>query len=186
MGGAGDVLKNTITDLEIHSQVFDMMGLQPSHWNKINIHVGGAYGDKTETIKRFANNFKLLSTHLQKRLTVENDDKAGLFTVAELQPLHEMIGIPIVFDYFHHKLHPGFQSEEEAFLTAYTTWNEVKPVFHYSSSKKEKEDPTAKREAHSDWVHESINTYGKDVDIILEVKMKEKALLQFMNSIQNP
>jgi hypothetical protein len=23
-------------------QIFDMMGYEPSHWNKINIHVGGA------------------------------------------------------------------------------------------------------------------------------------------------
>ena len=61
---------------------------------------------------------------------------------------------------------------------AYDTWN-VKPVFHYSSSRKEYEDPTAKREAHSDWVHEPINTYGKDVDIVLETKMKEQALLRY-------
>jgi UV DNA damage endonuclease len=186
LGGTGAVLENTIKDLEIHSEVFDMMGLEPSHWNKINIHVGGAYGDKAATLNRFSENFKLLSAHLQKRLTIENDDKAGLYTVAELQPLHEMIGIPIVFDYFHHKLHPGFQTEEEAFLSAYATWKEIKPVFHFSSSKKEKEDPTAKREAHSDWVHDNINTYGKDVDIILEVKMKEKALLQFINGFEKP
>lgn len=178
LAGSGDTLKNTIKDLEIHSQLFDFMGLVPSHWNKINIHVGGAYGDKHETLKRFAQNFKKLSSSLQKRLTVENDDKKGLFTVAELLPLHDEIGIPVVFDYFHHKLHPGLLSEEEAFLAAYTTWD-VKPVFHYSSSRKENEDPAAKREAHSDWVHEEINTYGKDVDIVLETKMKELSLLKY-------
>jgi UV DNA damage endonuclease len=178
MAGSGPTLENTIKDLEIHSQLFDLMGLEPSHWNKINIHVGGAYGDKEETLKRFAQNFKLLSANLQRRLTVENDDKPGLYTVAELHSLHEMIGIPIVFDYFHHKLHHGWQSEEEAFLMAYETWD-VKPVFHYSSSRREHEDPTAKREAHSDWVHEPINTYGKDVDIVLETKMKEQALLRY-------
>ena len=178
MAGSGATLENTIKDLEIHSQLFDLMGLEPSHWNKINIHVGGAYGDKEETLKRFAQNFSLLSANLQKRLTVENDDKPGLYTVAELHPLHEMIGIPIVFDYFHHKLHHGWQSEEEAFLMAYETWD-VKPVFHYSSSRRDHEDPTAKREAHSDWVHEPINTYGKDVDIVLETKMKEQALLRY-------
>lgn len=178
LAGAGDTLKNTITDLEIHSELFDLMGLEPSHWNKINIHVGGAYGDKQETLKRFSQNFKLLSQNLQRRLTVENDDKKGLFTVSELLPLHDMTGIPIVFDYFHHKLHPGLLREEEAFLAAYDTWS-VRPVFHYSSSKKENEDPTAKREAHSDWVHEEIYTYGKDVDIILETKKKELSLQKY-------
>jgi UV DNA damage endonuclease len=178
LAGIEDTLKNTIRDLEIHSQLFDLMGLEPSHWNKINIHVGGAYGNKQETLKRFAQNFKKLSSSLQCRLTVENDDKKGLFTVAELLSLHDVIDIPIVFDYFHHKLHPGLLNEEEAFLAAYDTWN-VKPVFHYSSSRKDKEDPTAKREAHSDWVHEEINTYGKDVDIVLETKMKEMSLLKY-------
>ena len=178
VAGSGNTLQNTITDLEIHSQLFDLMGLPPSHWNKINIHVGGAYGDKEETLKRFAQNFKLLSSSLQKRLTVENDDKPGLYTVQDLQSLHDSIGIPIVFDYFHHRLHPGTQTEEEAFLTAFNTWD-VKPVFHYSSSRKEYEDPTSKKEAHSDWVHEPINTYGKDIDIVLETKMKEQSLLKY-------
>jgi UV DNA damage endonuclease len=178
MAGSGSVLANTITDLEIHSQIFDLMGLPASHQNKINIHVGGAYGDKVETIQRFARNFSLLSANLRSRLTVENDDKGGLFNVADLLPLHEMTGIPIVFDYFHHKLYPGLQTEEEAFLSAYSTWD-VKPVFHYSSSRRDNEDPTSKKEAHSDWVHERINTYGKDVDIMLETKMKEQSLLRY-------
>lgn len=178
MAGTGATLTNTIKDLEIHSEIFDMMNLQTSAWNKINIHVGGAYGDKPGTLKRFAENFKLLSKNLQARLTVENDDKPGLYTVKDLETLHEEIGIPIVFDYFHHRLHPGSQTEEEAFTTAYKTWR-VKPVFHYSSSRREKENPEAKKEAHSDWVHEKINGYGKELDVMLETKMKELSLLKY-------
>lgn len=179
MAGSGATLQNTIKDLEIHSEVFDLMGLPATHWHKINIHVGGAYGDKGETLKRFAQNFGLLSTNLRARLTVENDDKPGLYTVADLKTLHEAIGIPIVFDYFHHQLHPGTQTEEEAFITAYETWD-VKPVFHYSSSRRNNEDAGSKKEAHSDWVHEEINTYGRAVDIVLETKMKELSLLKYI------
>lgn len=178
LAGSGATLQNTIKDLELHSEVFDLMGLQASHWNKINIHVGGAYGDKGETLKRFAENFNLLSENLRSRLTVENDDKGGLYTVNDLSVLNERIGIPVVFDYFHHRLHPGTQTEEEAFHTAYATWD-IKPTFHYSSSRREYENPEAKKEAHSDWVHETINTYGKDVDIMLETKMKELSLLKY-------
>jgi UV DNA damage endonuclease len=185
LAGSGATLTNTIKDLEIHSQIFDLMGLPATHWHKINIHVGGAYGDKGETLKRFAENFKLLSANLQGRLTVENDDKPGLYTVAELKRLHEMTGIPIVFDYFHHRLHPGTQTEEEAFITAYNTWD-VKPVFHYSSSRRDNEDPASKKESHSDWVYEEINTYGRDVDIVLETKMKELSLLQYVQKYSNP
>lgn len=179
MAGAGATLKNTIKDLETHSEIFDLMGLPATHWHKINIHVGGAYGDKEESIRRFAQNFSLLSQNLRGRLSVENDDKPGLYTVADLLPLYEMIGIPIVFDYFHHHLHPGNQTEEEAFHTAFATWK-VKPVFHYSSSRRENEDPTAKKESHADFVYEPIHTYGKDVDIVLEAKAKELALQRYM------
>lgn len=178
VAGSGATLDNTVKDLEIHSEIFDLMNLQASPWNKINIHVGGAYGDKSETLKRFAQNFTLLSRNLQARLTVENDDKPGLYTVEELLPLHEMIGIPVVFDYFHHKLHPGRQTEEEAFLSAFNTWR-IKPVFHFSSSRRDHENPEAKKEAHSDWVHGTITAYGKDVDIMLETKMKELSLLKY-------
>jgi len=178
LAGSGPTLDNTIRDLEIHSRLFDLMGLEPSHWNKINIHVGGAYGDKNETIRRFAENFRKLSPNLQKRLTVENDDKPGLYTVADLLPLHALTGIPIVFDYFHHRLHPGPLSEEEAFQKAYGSWD-MRPVFHYSSSRREHEEPTAAREAHADYIYEPINTYGKEVDIVLEAKMKEQALARY-------
>lgn len=178
LAGSGVTLENTIKELETHSQIFDLMKLPASHWNKINIHVGGAYGNKPETLQRFSQNFKKLSSTLQSRLTIENDDKPGLFNVQDLTYLHELSGIPIVFDYFHHSLHPGTHTEEEAFLAAYKTWD-VKPVFHYSSSRKNTEDPGCKREAHADWMHEKINTYGKDVDIVLETKMKEQSLLRY-------
>jgi UV DNA damage endonuclease len=177
-------LENTIKELETHSRVFDLMGLPATHWHKINIHVGGAYGDKEETLKRFAKNFKLLSSNLRGRLSVENDDKPGLYAVTDLIHLHEMIGVPIVFDYFHHRLHSGGLSEKKAFLKAFKTWD-VKPVFHYSSSRKEYEDPTSKKEAHSDWVHEPIETYGKDVDIVLETKKKELSVFRYWEDFGN-
>ncbi len=184
LAGSGATLENTIKDLEIHSRIFDLMQLPRSHWSKINIHVGGAYGDKAETLKRFAENLQLLSPALRSRLTVENDDKPGGYSVKELLTLHERCGIPIVFDYFHHRLHPDGLTEEEAFHAAYDTW-ELKPVFHFSSSKKEYEDPASKKEAHSDWAHEPINTYGKEVDIILELKMKERAVLKYLRDFGN-
>ncbi|GAB4026212.1 UV DNA damage repair endonuclease UvsE [Spirosoma gilvum] len=176
LAGEGGVLANTLVDLEYQSEIFDLMGLTPSHWNKINIHVGGTYGDKTATLTRFAQNFQLLSENLRARLTVENDDRPSLYTVADLLSVHERTGIPIVFDYFHHSLNPGTQTEEEAFMSAYSTWD-VRPVFHFSDSRQQYEDPKARKEAHADWLYTAPNTYGKEVDIVFECKMKEKALI---------
>lgn len=177
LAGQGKVLENTIKDLEYHSEVFDLMGLKPSHWNKINIHAGGTYGDKAATLARFAENFSRLSENLRARLTVENDDRPSLYSVRDLTSLYERIGTPIVFDYFHHSLHPDDLTEEEAFIMAYDTWD-VRPVFHYSDSRQEHEDPKARREAHADWLYSPANTYGKEVDIVFESKMKELALMR--------
>ncbi len=129
------------------------------------------------TIARFSQNFSLLSANLRARLTVENDDRASLYTVADLLPIYEHTGIPTVFDYFHHSLNPGTQTEEEAFLMAYGTWD-VRPVFHFSDSRQVHEDPNARREAHADWLYSRVNTYGKEVDIVFECKKKEQALLR--------
>ncbi len=177
LAGQGNVLKNTLTDLEYQSEIFDFMGLKPSHWNKINIHLGGTYGDKSGTITRFCQNFSLLSENLRARLTIENDDRVSLYNVADLVPVHEAIGTPVVFDYFHHALNPGDLTEEEAFLMAYNTWD-VRPVFHYSDSRQDREDPKARREAHADWLYSMANTYGKEIDIMFESKMKELAILR--------
>ena len=183
LAGQGKVLANTIIDLEYQSEIFDLMGLTPSHWNKINIHAGGTYGDKVSTLARFCQNFQLLSENLRARLTVENDDRPSLYSVRDLVSVYERIGTPIVFDYFHHSLHPDNQTQEEAFMTAYNTWD-VRPVFHYSDSRQEREDPKARREAHADWLYEPVNTYGKEVDIVFESKMKELAILKLRG--ENP
>lgn len=177
LAGQGNVLDNTITDLEYHAELFDLMGLTPSHRNKINIHLGGTYGDKPATIARFCQNFGKLSANLRARLTIENDDRPSLYSVPDLVPVFETIGTPIVFDYFHFSLHPDGLTEREAFEMAYTTWD-VRPVFHFSNSRRDYEDPKARTEAHADWLYTLANTYGKPVDIVFESKMKELSLLR--------
>jgi UV DNA damage endonuclease len=56
-----NVLKNTIKDLAQHAEIMDLLGLPQSPFSKINIHVGGAYGDKATAITRFVENFSPLS-----------------------------------------------------------------------------------------------------------------------------
>ena len=40
------VIINTIKDLETHGEIFDLLRLSRTPYNKINIHVGATYGDK--------------------------------------------------------------------------------------------------------------------------------------------
>ena len=174
------VVQNTIKDLETHAQIFDMMGLSQTPYNKINIHCNGTYGDKIASMQRFCDNFAKLSDSVKSRLTVENDDKASMYTVKDLMYIHERIGIPIVFDYHHHSIHNEGMSERDALAMAVETWGNIKPVVHYSSSKqKETGNPKDKPQAHADYILEEINTYGFDVGIMLECKAKELALLEY-------
>jgi UV DNA damage endonuclease len=175
------VVQNTIKDLENHAKVFDLMGLTKTPYNKINIHCNGTYGNKQESMERFCSNFKLLSHSVQSRLTVENDDKASMYSVKDLMFIHETIGIPIVFDYHHHQFCTGDLSEREALELAILTWPDgITPIVHYSSSKqKETGNAKEKPQAHADYILEEINQYGYEVDIMLECKAKELALLEY-------
>ena len=178
------VVDNTITDLRIHGEIFDMLGLERSPYNKINIHCNGVYGDKQSAMDRFCKNFELLPESVQTRLTVENDDKASMYSVKDLMYIHERIGIPIVFDYHHHKFCTGDLSEQEALELAISTWPDgIKPIVHYSESKAlHEENEKLKPQAHSDYINELPNLYGNDVDIMVEAKAKELSILPFIKS----
>lgn len=175
------VVQNTIIDLENHGKVLDLLGLSHTPYNKINIHCNGTYGDKIASMQRFCDNYDRLSHSVKSRLTVENDDKASMYSVKDLMYIHERIGIPIVFDYHHHTFNTGGLSEQEALELAMSTWtNYIVPVVHYSSSKpKESGNLKDKPQAHADYILEEINTYGHDVDVMLECKAKELALLEY-------
>ena len=176
------VVENTITDLRIHGEMFDMLGLSRTPFNKINIHCNGVYGDKISAMDRFCKNFERLPKSVQTRLTVENDDKASMYSVLDLMYIHKRIGIPIVFDFHHHKFCTGDLSEQEALELAISTWPDgIKPVVHYSESKSLHEsDDKIKLQAHSDYIHKLPNLYDNDVDIMVEAKAKELSILPFL------
>ena len=175
------VVDNCINDLSTHGEVFDMMGLSRTPYNKINIHIGGAYGDKESAMERFCVNFVRLPDSVKSRLTVENDDKASMYSVRDLYDgVYKVIGIPIVFDYHHHQFCTGDLTEQKALELAIKTWGDIKPVVHYSESRRdEKKDDTIRVQAHSDYVVNEINTYGNDIDIMVEAKAKELAVEKY-------
>tara|TARA_Y100000996_G_scaffold57812_1_gene39110 strand:- start:5972 stop:6913 length:942 start_codon:yes stop_codon:yes gene_type:complete len=177
------VVKNCVKDLSIQGETFDLMGLSQTPYNKINIHIGGAYNNKPLAMERFCKNFELLPQSVQARLTVENDDRESLYSTKELfNGVYKKIKIPIVFDYHHHSLCDGGLSEEEALSLAVSTWKDVTPVVHYSESRSiEKKDNSIKPQAHSDYVYNFIDTYSQNVDIMIEAKHKELAVLKYLD-----
>lgn len=177
------VVRNTLRDLEIHGEIFDLMGLSRSPYNKINIHVGGAYNDKPKALKTFCKNFQRLSDSVKTRLTVENDDKPSLFSTKDLYAgVFKELGVPIVFDYHHHKFCDGGQSEADALALAVSTWGQIKPATHYSETRRNADGSDYHRpQAHSDYVFNFIDQHGHDVDIMIEAKAKELAVLRYIS-----
>lgn len=177
-----EVVNKAVKDLRQHGQIMDLIGLPRSPYAAINIHIGGTYGDKETTLKRFCENFKLLPEEAATRLVIENDDKPAQYTVTDLYFGMHCGGarLPITFDYLHHACNPGLLTEEKAIKMAAMTWpKEVNQLTHYSSSKKLNEDATSIIRAHADYIYEEIKTYGLDLDIELEAKAKEKSLIKY-------
>ena len=177
------VVDRCITDLSIHGTIFDWLEQPRSPQAKINIHLGGAYGDKESAMKRWCENYLRLPESVKTRITVENDDKASMYSVVDLyEGVYKRTGVPIVFDFHHHKFCTGGLSEQDALEVALSTWpTDVKPVVHYSESRSEEfEDPKIKPQAHSDYVINKINTYGNDVDVMIEAKAKELARARYL------
>lgn len=179
------VLNNTLKELSQHAEIMDLINLPETPFAKINIHVGGAFGDKSSALSRFAENYVFLPDNTRRRLSVENDDKVNMFSIKDLLWLHEAIGIPVTFDYFHHGFCTGELSEQEAFMAAAGTWPQgVTPVVHFSSSRKMHEDPSAPPTAHADFIYDEIKIYDKNVDIMFEAKAKEIAVLEYLQTLR--
>lgn len=179
------VVKNAIKELRHHAEIMNLMGLPESYFYPINVHVNTANPTKQDSANRFCENFELLPISVKRRLVLENDDKKSTFTPTDLYELiHRRIGIPITFDFHHFKCNPDSLTEEESLDLCLSTWGDVTPLTHYSDSRKLFEDISAKEVAHSDWIWtKQLPTYGKEFDIELEVKMKEKALIKFLELV---
>lgn len=182
-----DVVANAIKELSQHSEIMDLMGLPRNLYYPINIHVNTTQPNKEDAAKRFCENFGMLPEGVKRRLVVEVDDKASQYTSVDLKNLvHDVIGIPVTFDYLHNQCNPpeGL-TEKESLEICLSTWPaDITPLTHFSESKKLFEDSSAKQLAHSDWINSKIETYGMDFDIELEVKMKEKALLEYNSKFE--
>lgn len=179
------VVETTIRELNQHAFIMDTMGLPQNHTYSMNIHVGGSYGDKAAAKQRFINNFKRLSDSAKARLVLENDDKPAQYSVQDLYEIYEQIGTPITFDYHHHRCYEDPMPEEDALRLASKTWPKgIRQLCHYSSAKKLHEDASVIIRAHADYIYEKIETYNMDLDIELEVKAKELALIKYQKDYE--
>jgi UV DNA damage endonuclease len=171
-----DVVDNSVAELEYQAEVAGWIGA-----DVINIHGGGAYGDKAKALADFVRNLDRLSSSARRRLTVENDDR--LFTPADLLPLCKTTGIPLVYDVHHHRCNPDGLTVEQATRKALATWDR-EPLFHLSSPLQGWDSPN--RERHHDFI--DLNDFPdcwrrKTITVEVEAKAKELAVEKLRNEL---
>ena len=168
---------------ERHCDILDRMGCDQN--SIVVIHGGGVYGDKEKTIKRWCDNFMRLPERVRNRLVLENCEKN--FNIEDCLRVSKIVNIPIVFDTHHFDcyklLHPEekFKEARAYMLPVLTTWRKrnIKPKFHVS------EQGDGRMGKHSDYIEnipdyllEIPKKYHTKIDIMIEAKMKEQAILR--------
>jgi UV DNA damage endonuclease len=162
-----DVVEMSVRELEYQADVAEWIGA-----DVINIHGGGAYGDKPKALADFARNLDQLSSTVRSRLTVENDDK--IFTPADLLPLCKATGVPLVYDVHHHRCNADEFTVEQATKKVLATWDR-EPMFHISSPIEGWNGPRPER--HHDFI--DVNDFPecwRKLRITVEVEAKAKEL----------
>ena len=178
-----DVLNNSINELKYHADVLDGMGLDYCH--KIQIHVGGVYGDKERSINRFIERFKGLENRIKKRLVIENDHRS--YTLGDCLDINGKVGIPVLFDYFHHQLNSSGEDLQVALGLVSDTWRKKDgiPMVDYSSQHPEKRlQSHAERIDIADFKNFIIESRPYDIDIMLEIKDKENSALEALKVVK--
>ncbi len=169
--------ERSLAELVYHAEVLDLMRLGRAH--KIQIHVGGVYGDRIASLERFAARYRRLPAAVKKRLVVENDERS--YGLADCLEAHARTGIPVVFDVLHHSANNRGEELRPAVAAAASTWRpeDGPPMVDYSSQKK-----GARPGAHAysldgeDFRAFLESTRGLDFDLMLEVKNKERSALE--------
>lgn len=172
------IITQSITNLCYHAQVSEWIGA-----DVINIHGGGAYGNKKTALKRVRGHIASLPSAVRSRLTLENDD--SVYTPQDLLPLCDAAGVPLVYDVHHHRCMGDELTVEEATAKAIATWNR-EPLFHLSSPADGWNSSTP--QYHHDYINpEDVPGFwpGLDVTVEVEAKAKELAVLRLLQDLKD-
>jgi UV DNA damage endonuclease len=180
------VVEAAIRELEYHDRLLRAFGLDESH--KIVLHVGSGAADPAAARARFSSAFGRLGPGAQARIVVENDER---WPLAEVLLLGRTLGLPVVFDVFHHTLAPSLPELDVrgAVLAAAATWcaGDGRQEVHFST-----QEPGKRPGAHAQTLDVDAFTTFVDavgdlpLDCVLEVKDKERSALRAAELVGAP
>ncbi|MFC1846338.1 UV DNA damage repair endonuclease UvsE, partial [Chloroflexota bacterium] len=173
----GGILARSIKELQYHADVLDSLDLDTSA--KIQIHIGGVYGDKNNSVKRFIERYYNLDEVLKRRLVIKNDDRS--YTIDDCITIYRETVVPILSDAFHHELNHSRPSIIDALAYISRTWQyqDGIPMIDYSYRQNSK-----LKVNHAESIDIShfkrfiVETQPYDFDIMLEIKDKEMSALK--------
>lgn len=178
-----EVCEKSIIELNQVSWFFDKMGLPQSYQAPINIHPSCSIKQNDslyDIADRFYSNLMKCDVGVQKRLTLENEDK-GSFSCEVLYEFRKYLknkykfNLPLVFDNLHNSI--NVSGDGDWLQLFKETWpKNIKPVMHWSEG-----GENGNKRSHVQYISENV---GKptDSDVIweLEVKAKDKAIIRLI------
>jgi len=170
------VLASSVNELEYQAFLADMTGA-----DVINIHAGGAYGDKAAALKRLAAVVRDLPASVASRLTLENDDVT--YTVRDLLPACADLGLPLVYDVHHHRCNPDGLNEDEATDLAAATWRGREQYCHISSPREGWKGNPKPHADHIDPADFPACWADRAMTVDVEAKAKELAVTRLMRDL---
>lgn len=179
-----EVTTNAVISMNYHFRMLKAMNALDT--GLINIHIGGAYGDKISSLNRFHQNLKKLPKEIKKHMTLENDDKT--YDILETLTACEKEKIPMVLDYHHYLANSGEIDLPLYLERIFKTWDKfnIVPKVHISSPKSDQ----AFR-SHADFVSldfvlpflKMAKELNQDFDIMIEAKQKNLAMQKLVEEI---
>lgn len=178
-----DIVNRSIKELKYHCRVLDAMDLDSTA--KVQLHIGGVYGEKEKSMQRFVERYKKLPAMIKKRLVIENDHY--MYSLKDCLEINKKTGIPILFDTFHHECYNNGETVKQGLIKASKTWKKKDGILmaDYSNPKK-----GARKGTHSEHISAEkfkkfiTETKNLNFDIMLEIKDKEKSALKAIKIIK--
>ena len=166
-----DVVASSVAELDFQGALAALIGA-----DTLALHGGGATGGRQAALNRLARGIDRLGTAARERLALENDDRQ--FSVADLLPLCEREGVPLIYDVHHHRCHPDGLTAREATDAAAASWGTREPWAHISSPRDGWDAPNPR--AHADYIDPADfpeEWRGRRMTVDVEAKAKERAVL---------
>lgn len=179
-----EVLDNTLEILKYHYNILNALNIKNKY---LILHIGSNVFGKDSSINRFINSFNKLPQHLQKIITLENDDK--IFNIDDTLNLCEKLNCPMTLDYHHHICNSSNININNYYGRIFSTWRDINPKIHFSSPKgNTKKDIRS----HHDYINpedfisfiESIKHLQFNIDIMIEAKAKDDALFRLIRYLK--